>query len=228
VAGTVIIGQSLARSVRAAGADVPTLAALGFSRRDAAWALALPHVVSAVVAAAVAALVAIALSPRFPIGLGRRVDPDIGLHVDVLVVVGGAALVAAALGGAVAWTAWRAAAADRESSWSERSGVASLLLRLGAPVTTSIGTGLALEPGRGQRALPTRPALVGAVGGVLGVIGALTWRPASTMRPAVPSASAPSGISRSPGARHPTRRSWRHRTRWPPTRTSPPSPAWRG
>jgi hypothetical protein len=41
-------------------------------------------------------------------------------------------------------------------------------------VTMSIGAGLALEPGRGQRALPTRPALVGACAGALGVIGAMT------------------------------------------------------
>jgi hypothetical protein len=173
-AGMVIIGQALTRSVRAAGADVPTLVALGFSRRDAAYALALPHVVSAVVAAVVTLGLAVALSPRFPIGLGRRVDPDVGLHVDVPVVVGGAALVVAALGGSVAWSAWRAAAAVGESSWTARSGVASMLLRVGAPVPTSIGAGLALEPGRGQRALPTRPALVGAATGVLGIIGAST------------------------------------------------------
>jgi len=174
VAGMVIIGQALTRSVRAAGADVPTLAALGFSRRDAAYALALPHVVSAVVAAVVAMALAVALSPRFPIGLGRRVDPDVGLHVDVPVAAGGAVLVVAALGGAVAWTAWRAAATVGKRPWSARSGIASMLLRIGAPVSTSIGAGLALEPGRGQRALPTRPALVGATTGVLGVIGALT------------------------------------------------------
>jgi ABC-type lipoprotein release transport system permease subunit len=173
-AGIVIIGQALTRSVRAAGADVPTLVSLGFSRRDAAYALALPHVVSAVVAAAIAVVVAIALSSRFPIGLGREVDPDVGLHVDLPVVVAGALLVVVALAGAVALTAWRAASAVGASPWSARSGIASMLLRLGAPVTASIGAGLALEPGRGHRALPTRPAVVGAVAGVLGVIGALT------------------------------------------------------
>ena len=41
-AGIVIIGQALTRSARAAGADVPTLVSLGFSRRDAAYAACPP------------------------------------------------------------------------------------------------------------------------------------------------------------------------------------------
>ena len=175
-AGLVILGQSLSRSVTSASSDVPTLVAVGFSRRQAAWGLALPHVLSGLVAVVVAVGVAIALSPRFPIGLGRRVEPDVGLHVDLPVVAGGVLLLVVALAAAVGVTAWRAAApatGDRQW-WTPRSSVVSRLLRLGAPVTLSIGAGLALEPGRGQRALPTRPALVGAVAGALGVVAAMT------------------------------------------------------
>jgi hypothetical protein len=175
-AGLVILGQSITRSVASADGDVPTLVAMGFSRRQAAWALALPHVLSGLVAVVVATGVAVVLSPRYPIGLGRRVEPDVGVHLDLLVILGGIGLMAVALAAAVGVTAWRAAApavGDRQW-WSPRSSVVSSLLRLGAPVTLSIGAGLALEPGRGQRALPTRPAIVGAVAGVLGVIGAMT------------------------------------------------------
>ena len=174
VAALVIIGQALTRSVRASGDDVPTLTALGFSRGDRALALALPHAVSALVAAAAAVIVAVVLSPRFPIGLGREVDPDVGWHLDLPVVVGGAVLVALVLGAAVVWSAWRAARAVSEPPSMRRSGIASLVLRAGAPVTVSTGVGLALDPGRGQRALPTRPALAGAIVGVLGVVGGLT------------------------------------------------------
>ena len=98
-----------------------------------------------------------------------------------------------------------------------------MLLRLGAPVTASIGAGLALEPGRGHRALPTRPAVVGAVAGVLGVIGALTL-------------AAGIGDAATHGERFgsvwdvevqsgdaPTTRSSPLRTRSRPTRTSPTS-----
>lgn len=110
LAGLVIVGQALTRSVRAAGGDVPTLIAIGFTRPNAARALALPYLLSVVVATVSATAVAVALSPRFPIGLGRRVDPDIGLHVDFLVIGAGVALLAGVLVLAVAVTAWRAAA----------------------------------------------------------------------------------------------------------------------
>jgi ABC-type lipoprotein release transport system permease subunit len=175
VAGLAIVGQALTRSVQSGSGDVPTLVSLGFSRRQAAWALAVPHLVSGAVAVAVTVVTAVALSPRFPIGLGRRVDPDVGLHVDLPVLVAGAGLVALALGGGVVFAAWRAAAPAHERQWGpRRSTIVSALLRLGAPIPLSIGAGLALEPGRGQRALPTRPALVGACAGALGVMGAMT------------------------------------------------------
>ncbi|HEV7758772.1 MAG TPA: hypothetical protein VGO78_07280, partial [Acidimicrobiales bacterium] len=160
VAGLVILGQALTRSVQSGSGDVPTLVSVGFSRRQAAWALALPHVLSGVVAVLVAGVTAVVLSPRFPIGLGRVVDPDVGVHVDLPVLVGGVVLTAVVLALGVGVTAWRAAAATGERvERAPRSSIVSLLLRAGAPVTMSIGAGLALEPGRGQRALPTRPAL---------------------------------------------------------------------
>jgi hypothetical protein len=41
------------------------------------------------------------------------------------------------------------------------------------PLPVAIGAGLALESGRGERALPVRPAIAGAVAGILGIVGAL-------------------------------------------------------
>jgi hypothetical protein len=52
---------------------------------------------------------------------------------------------------------------------------AAAAARAGAPVPVLIGTRFALEPGRGRTALPVRPALMGAVAGVLGVLGAFTF-----------------------------------------------------
>ena len=40
----------------------------------------------------------------------------------------------------------------------------------------ALGTQLALERGRGRSAVPVLPALIGAIVGVLGVVGALTFR----------------------------------------------------
>ena len=41
---------------------------------------------------------------------------------------------------------------------------------------SAIGSRLAVEPGRGRRAVPVRSALIGAIVGVLGVVGCFTFR----------------------------------------------------
>jgi hypothetical protein len=56
----------------------------------------------------------------------------------------------------------------------------SLIDRVVAPMSRApalmIGARLAGEPGRGRRAVPVRSALVGAIAGVLGVVGCMTFR----------------------------------------------------
>ncbi|HVM07268.1 MAG TPA: FtsX-like permease family protein [Acidimicrobiales bacterium] len=176
VAGIVIVGQALTRLVRSAGTDVGTLIALGFSRRDTVRALLLtctPVVATAVV---VAVATSAALSPRFPIGLGRRVEVDPGVHIDLVVLATGRFVVAAAVISAVAVTAHRLA---RETSGGDdvdhtRSTIVQRLRRAGAPVPVTTGASFALEPGRGSRTLPTRPAIAGVIVGAVGVLGAIT------------------------------------------------------
>ena len=56
-----------------------------------------------------------------------------------------------------------------------RDGRASALRELlaAAPLPVSLGAGLALESGRGERALPVRPAITGVIAAVLGIVAAL-------------------------------------------------------
>ncbi len=172
LAGAVLIGQALTRSVRAGAVDLPPLHAMGFTRPDGARALALPHLGVVAVAALVAAAGAVALSPLYPIGLGRDVEPDPGVHVDWLVLVLGVALTAAVLSVTIVVSAYRATAVAPVNSPPRRSRIVAMLAgtNVGPPVL--VGAGLALEPGRDRRALPTRPALAGVAMGVIGVIGA--------------------------------------------------------
>jgi hypothetical protein len=172
LAGAVLIGQALTRSVRAGAADLPPLHAMGFTRPDGARALALPHVGVVVVAAGVAAVGAVALSPLFPIGLGRGVEPDPGLHVDWLILGVGVATTVAVLMATIAVSAYRATAMSNASRPVRRSRIVTLLAGTNAGPSVLVGAGLALEPGRDRRALPTRPALAGVAMGVIGVIGA--------------------------------------------------------
>ena len=48
--------------------------------------------------------------------------------------------------------------------------------RAGLPPALAIGSRLAVEPGRGRRAVPVRSALIGSIVGVLGVVGCFTFR----------------------------------------------------
>jgi hypothetical protein len=173
--GGTLVGQALARSVTAGASDLPTWQAMGADSKTLTTALVLPATMSAVVASAVTLGLAVALSSRFPIGIARRYDLDLGVHVDRTVL--GAATVGAfvaVVGGAVVVAAWRIARGEARSvrpsvvgRWATRSGV--------TPVV-AIGTRLALEPGRGRRAVPVRSALIGAIAGVMGVVACFTFR----------------------------------------------------
>jgi cell division protein FtsX len=170
-----LVGQALVRAVSAGAADLPTWRAMGADRRLVVRSLVLPTLLTAVVGALTAVVLAIALSPRFPIALTRRYELDIGFHADWLVLGLGALLLVIA----VVVTAWVTAEVRIRRREVDRPRP-SLAARLTGSVNLSprflIGSQLAVEPGRGRRAVPVRSALVGAVVGVLGVVGCLTFR----------------------------------------------------
>ncbi len=173
--GAVLVGQALVRAVAAGAADLPTWRAIGADRHMVVRALMLPVVVTAGVAAVTTIVVAIVLSPRFPIGLARQYELSLGVHADWLVLgLASLAVVAAAL--ATAWLSaqWRVTRGDAVSRAPSTAG--SWAARAGLPPALFIGARLAVEPGRGRRAVPVRSALVGAIAGVLGVVACFTFR----------------------------------------------------
>ncbi len=175
VVGGALVGQALVRAVTAGGAELPTWRAIGADRKVVVGGLVFPAALTAVVGVVTALVVAVALSPRFPIGVARRYELDVGLHADWFVL--GLAVVALAV--VVFLTAWAAAEWQRtrgsEVAASPPSSV-GWSSRVGFPPALLIGTRLALEPGRGKRAVPVRSALFGAVVGVLGVVACFTFR----------------------------------------------------
>ncbi len=174
VAALLIVGQALTRSVRSGGTDVDVLRAIGLDRLGLVVSLSLPYAVTGAAALVAGVGAAAALSPRFPIGLARSVEPDPGVQVDARVIGLGSVVLALFVVGVVVAAA--AATSRRVGVGRVRGGsrVFSIVAGLGAPVAASLGAGLALESGRGRRALPSRPALLAAVVGVLGVVGAFT------------------------------------------------------
>jgi hypothetical protein len=129
--------------------------------------------VTGLVAVPAALAGALALSSRFPIGYARTVDPDVGVHLDWVVVGPGLLLlVVLVLGGSVA-VAWRRS--DRPgTATTSRPNVVTATVRRLVPLPIGLGTTMAFEPGRGRRSVPVRPALLGAIAGVLGIVGTYT------------------------------------------------------
>jgi ABC-type lipoprotein release transport system permease subunit len=171
--GAFAVGQATRRHLSLDHGEGRTLEALGFTRRDRVAAVALPGVLAAVVGAGTAVLVAYLLSPIFPLGRPRRLEPDPGLRFDALVVVGGAAITALVVVGTFAVLA---GASRRAAPAPGRGRLRWLpLLIAGAPATVVLGTRLAFEPVAGRRVIGTRSAMVGAAVGVVGAVAALTF-----------------------------------------------------
>jgi ABC-type lipoprotein release transport system permease subunit len=170
VGGGILVAQVLERSASTIVDDAAVLRAFGMSRDQVGLASGLSHLVPAAVAVPVAFIVALLASPHFPVALGRRIDPDVGYHVDWTIIgpgIGGAVttvLVASILIGRGTRHGSR-----RPEAYKTQGG-----LRQWVPVAIGLGATMAFEPGRGRRRIPVVPALLAAVVAVTGVVASLT------------------------------------------------------
>ncbi|HXZ76452.1 MAG TPA: ABC transporter permease, partial [Streptosporangiaceae bacterium] len=175
VAAVFLVGQSVARYTSATVADLRVLQAVGMTRWQAVTSASAAPFLAGVAGATAGVAGAVVASRWMPIGLAAITEPHPGVDVDwlvlgtgwviapLLVLAGSAAAVAAAL-----TAGWRQAA-------PRRSAIAVTAAGAGVPVPVVVGARFALEPGRGRSAVPVRPALLGAVVGVLGVLAAFTF-----------------------------------------------------
>jgi FtsX-like permease family len=170
-----LVGQSVTRYISATVVDLQVLQAVGMTQRQAVASASAAPLLAAVVGATAGVAGAIVASRWMPIGIASIVEPHPGLDVDWLVLGAGwiiaplLVLAGSAAAAATALTAGRRRRAQR------RSAVAVAAAGAGLPVPVVIGARFALEPGRGRSAVPVRPAVVGAVVGVLGVLAAFTF-----------------------------------------------------
>ncbi len=173
LAGGLLVAQVLLRSASLVGQDASALRAMGMSRRDIATATVLSHLPAVVGAALVAGVGAVALSPLFPIGEARDIDPDVGIHGDWVVLGIGLAVTLLVLVAAT-WVMGLLTARREVRSVEQRSSAVATWLHRNAPLPVALGAQMAIERGSGRRSVPTLPALVGAMVGVVGVVSALT------------------------------------------------------
>ena len=163
--GILLAAQSLGRSFAARAGDHAQLRALGASRSQRLLAEITTLAVVALLAAVLAAVIGWLFSPLGPIGVARDAEPHPGFALNV-------ALSAAAIGAIFVGTVLAALPAllrvvfTRElpgnvatETRARRSRVADLVARSGLGPSATVGTGLALQPGRGATATPVRSVL---------------------------------------------------------------------
>jgi FtsX-like permease family len=174
LAAILLVGQSVARYTAATVGDLKVLRAVGMTSVQSGWAAAAGPTLAAMIGSALGVAGVVVASWWFPIGTASLFEPAPGMAVDLPVLLAAAVVPAlVAVGSAVA--AWFASSAMRAAGPQRRSALAAAAARVGAPVPVVIGTRFALEPGRGRQAVPARPAVLGAVVGVLGVVAAFTF-----------------------------------------------------
>jgi len=175
VASLFLVGQAMARYTMATVADLQVLRAVGMTPRQAAGAAACGPTLAALAGAILGVVAAAAASPWFPLGSAAGVEPHPGFDLDGLVLGLGGAAVPLAVAVASGATAWAALGRQRAAPRARPSVIATALARAGLPVPVVIGSRFALETGQGRTSVPVRPALFGAVAGVLGIVGAFTF-----------------------------------------------------
>ncbi|MEP7201379.1 MAG: FtsX-like permease family protein [Ilumatobacteraceae bacterium] len=170
VAGLLWIGSATARHQSALGPDIDVLLALGTTdseRRALVFLCVLPALVGGVL---LAPLVAVALSPLFPVGAARRVDPDPGAHADAIILLAASAAFLAILTFIAAAAAARLVSRGR-STESSLLRVPRLVDRAARSLRPAPGTGVRFALSAPSRSsAPVRPALAGALVGVVGLV----------------------------------------------------------
>jgi hypothetical protein len=157
VAAIFLLGQSIARYTWATVAELQLLRPVGLAPRQAVAAAAAGPFLTAIAGTALGVGAAVFVSQWMPIGAASLLEPSPGISVDWLVLgVGGVVIPLLVLAGSVAVAG-------------------AALARAGAPVPVVVGSRFAFEAGRGRSAVPVRPALAGAIVGVLGVLAAFTF-----------------------------------------------------
>ena len=175
VAALFLVGQAIARYAAASTTELQTLRALGMTPRQAMITASAAPALVGVVAAVVAGAAAWVASSHFPYGVAGLFEPSPGRSWDPFVIVGVGAVVAVLVALGAAAAAFLALAAARRGASGRRSSIARSAARVGLPVPIVVGARFALESGRGRAAVPVRPALFGAVLGVIGIVGAFTF-----------------------------------------------------
>jgi len=161
LAGSIALALILRTEQRIHDDDTPTLRSLGATARQLGGSAALRTLPATLIGTIAAIVLAIALSPLFPIGIGRELEFDGGVHVDALVLAAGALIT---LGVVILLTFAFALPRTRRAPITARhSAVASRLAAADAPIGMRLGAYLAFARAGARRSPPSRPVILGGV-----------------------------------------------------------------
>lgn len=175
IAALFLVGQAIVRYAAASTTELQTLRALGMTPSQATATAAAGPTIAGLVGACLGSAAAWVASSRFPYGTADYFEPSLGRSWDWLVLGLGAFVVLVLVTSGAAIAARLALGAARRGVSSRRSTVATAVARSGLPVPVVVGARFALEAGRGRTSVPVRPAIIGAVTGVLGIVAAFTF-----------------------------------------------------
>jgi hypothetical protein len=175
VAALFLVGQAIARYAAASTEELRTLRALGMTPQQQVLIATAGPAIAGILGAVLGLAGAVVASRWMPFGAAGLLEPSPGVSWDWVVFGPGLALVIVLVAVGAACAGWAALAAARRDTALRRSTVAAAVGHSGVPVPVVIGVRFALEAGRGRTSVPVRPALLGAVVGVLGVVAAFTF-----------------------------------------------------
>jgi hypothetical protein len=169
--GTLLGAQSLGRTLTARVDEHAQLRAVGATRGQRLTIEIATLAIVALTAAVLAALLAYLLSPLTPIGAARDAEPNPGFSLDLALsiaaigVIFAGTMIAAlpALRQVVTTNTLPGTGTGRIESRQRTSRAVSLLAGAGLPTPAVVGTGLALQPGRGANATPVRSVLASLI-----------------------------------------------------------------
>jgi hypothetical protein len=172
IAALVLVGQAVARHAGAGVPELRILGTLGMTPRQRVLAAIAGPGLAGVIGTSLGVGAAVLASAWMPFGAAALVEPHPGISLDLPVLAGGSLLAVAGVCLAAAAAAWSALSFGDRPPPARRSALGSLVA-VSVPVT--VGVRFALEAGRDRIAVPVRPAVIGAVFGVLGVLTAVTF-----------------------------------------------------
>jgi MacB-like periplasmic core domain len=173
IAGGLLVAQAAGRSAASIEEDAPALRGMGMTSADLRLATVLAHTVTLVAAVVAMLATAIGTSGLFPVGLGREIHPEVGIHVAWGWVLPAVVLTAALTMAGIQFAVIRTLRRPTAMAVRAVSRPIALLRRV-TSIPVGLGITMAFDSGTGPRRMPARPALVAAIVGVAGVIATLS------------------------------------------------------